>query len=368
MKRAPAILVAIMIMGLISADLSWGVRIKDIASIKGVRSNQLIGYGIVVGLDGSGDDDKTQFTRQSLVSMLDKMGIVVNPEDVKIDNVAAVMVTASLPTFAKAGSRIDVVVSSIGNADTLQGGTLLMTPLKAPNGDVYAVAQGSISIGGFSFGGAAGGGVQKNHPTVGHIPEGAIIEKDVPVELTKRPYIEISLQRPDFTTCMRMQEAISRSIGGVNADAVDAGTVRVKISEDIGNNMVAFISGMENLDITPDRVAKIVLNERTGTVVMGERVRIATVAVAHGNLSIVIKEQPRVSQPLPFSGGETAVVPQTEIEVREQKTNLIVIPEGASIGDVVRGLNAIGVSPRDLIAIMQAIKASGALQAELEVI
>lgn len=368
MKRAGTILFVIMIMGIMSADQSWGVRIKDIASIRGVRSNQLIGYGIVVGLDDSGDDDKTQFTRQSLVSMLDKMGIVVNPQDVKVDNVAAVMVTATLPPFAKAGTRLDVVVSSIGNADTLQGGTLLMTPLKAPNGEVYAVAQGSISIGGFSFGGAAGGGVQKNHPTVGHIPEGAIIEKDLPVDLTSRPYIEISLQQPDFTTCMRMKEAISRGIGNVSADAVDAGTVRVKISEEIGKNMVAFISGMENLDIMPDRVAKIVMNERTGTVVMGEKVRIATVAVAHGNLSIVIKEQPQVSQPLPFSGGETAVIPQTEIEVREQKANLIVIPEGASIGDVVRGLNAIGVSPRDLMAIMQAIKASGALQAELEVI
>jgi len=210
--------------------------------------------------------------------------------------------------------------------------------------------------------------VQKNHPTVGNIPEGAIIEKDVPVDLAGRPYIDVSLHQPDFTTCMRMQETISSSMGGVNADAVDAGTVRIKISEEISSHMVSFVSSLENLDIMPDRVAKIILNERTGTVVMGEKVRIATVAVAHGNLSIVIKEQPQASQPLPFSGGQTVVLPQTEVEVREQKTNLMVIPEGANIGDVVRGLNAIGVSPRDLIAIMQAIKASGALHAELHII
>jgi flagellar P-ring protein precursor FlgI len=347
---------------------AYAVRIKDIASIQGVRRNQLLGYGLVVGLDGTGDDDKTEFTIQSVASMLEKMGIVVNPEDVDIDNVAGVMVTANLPAFAKVGTRIDVVVSSIGNAESLQGGTLLMTPLKAPDGEVYAVAQGPISIGGFAFAGAAGGGVQKNHPTVGQIPGGAIIEKEVKFDLSKKTSLEISLRQPDFTTCLRMAKAIQESIGSGMAEPLDAGTVSVKIPESYNNNMVAFISNIEKLEIMPDITAKVVVNERTGTVVIGDNVRISTVAVSHGNLSIVIKEQPAVSQPLPFSAGETVVVPQTEVQIQEQISKLILVPEGASIGDVIRGLNAIGVTPRDLIAILQAIRAAGALQAELEII
>lgn len=351
---------------LYAADAS-AVRIKDIASIKGIRQNQLAGYGLVVGLDGTGDDDKTKFSRQTLVNMLDKMGIVVDATTVKVDNMAAVMVTANLPAFGKVGSRIDVNVSSIGNAKSIQGGTLLMTPLKAPNGEVYAVAQGPMSIGGFSFSGAAGGGVQKNHPTVGMIPGGAIIEKEVPLDLSKKTSLDISLNQPDFTTCLRMAESIG-SKAGSQADPIDAGTVSVTIPEKYINNKVAFIAGIENLEIQTDVRAKIVLNERTGTVVMGDKVRISTVAISHGSLSIVIKEQSQVSQPLPFSQGQTAVTPQTEVKVQEQKSNLIIMPEGANIGEVVRGLNAMGVSPRDLIAIIQAIKAAGALQADLEII
>jgi len=343
------------------------IRIKDVAGIKGVRQNQLVGYGIIVGLDGTGDDDKTGFSRQSLVSMLEKMGIVVDVKSVKVDNMAAVMVTANLPPFSKSGSRVDVNVASIGNAKSIQGGTLLMTPMKAPNGEVYAVAQGPISIGGFSFGGAAGGGVQKNHPTVGLIPGGAIIEKEVPVDLSKKTNLEISLNQPDFTTCLRMAETIS-SHAGTKAEAMDAGTVSVTIPDSYLDNKVAFIAGIEALEIQIDTRAKIVLNERTGTVVMGDNVRISTVAVSHGNLSIVIKEQSQVSQPLPFSQGQTVVTPQTEVRVEEQKSNLVLMQAGASIGDVVRGLNAMGVSPRDLIAIIQAIKAAGALQADLEII
>jgi len=357
-----------MIVILIVPDNGHAIRIKDIANVKGVRQNQLVGYGLVVGLDDTGDDDKTEFTRQSLVNVLEKMGIVVNPEDVKVDNVAAVMVTANLPAFAKAGARIDCTVSSIGNAETIQGGTLMMTPLKAPDGKVYAVAQGPLSIGGFSFGGAAGGGIQKNHPTVGKIPGGAIIEKEVPFELGKKKHLEICISKPDFTTSLRMEKAIGDEIGPELVTALDAGTVSIHIPEYNGENIVSFISRIENLEIRPDGRARVVLNERTGTVVMGEKVRLSTVAVSHGNLSIVIKEQPAVSQPLPFSAGQTVVVPQTEIRVEEQKANLVLVQEGASIGDVIRGLNAIGVSPRDLIAIMQAISAAGALQAELELI
>ncbi len=350
------------------SDAAHAVRIKDITSFNVARQNQLIGYGLVAGLDGTGDTFKTEFTRQSQLSMLKKMGIVVNPDDVKVYNVAAVMVTADLPAFAKAGTRIDVDISSIGDAETLQGGTLLLTPLNAPDGEVYAVAQGPLSIGGFSFGGAAGGGVQKNHPTVGKIQGGAIVEKEVRIDLVERTSIQISLNQPDFTTCLRMSQAIGNSIGRGMAEPIDAGTVKVKIPENLSGNIVSFIASIENLEIIPDIMAKVVLNERTGTIVMGENVRISTIAIAHGNLSIVIKEQPAVSQPLPFSSGKTVVVPQTEVEVKEQKSKLLLVPSGPTIGEVIRGLNAIGVSPRDLIAIIQAIKAAGALQAELQII
>jgi len=353
---------------LFNSGLAHAIRVKDLADIKGVRNNQLVGYGLVVGLDGTGDDDKTQFTYQSLVSMLKKMGIVVNPDEVDVDNVAAVMVTATLPPFAKVGSKLDVNISSIGNSESIQGGTLLMTPLKGPDGNVYAVAQGPLSIGGFSFSGAAGGGIQKNHPTVGNIPGGAIIEKEIDLELTKRTSLDICLKNPDFTTSLRLKEAIERNILSGIASAIDAGTISVMIPPKFSKNVVNFISQIENLSVTPDIVAKVVLNERTGTVVMGENVRISTVAVSHGNLSIIIKEQQSVSQPLPMSGGQTTVVPESDVKVVEQKSNLLLINKGANIGQVIKGLNGIGVSPRDLIAILQSIKAAGALQAELVII
>jgi len=351
-----------------AATDSGAVRIKDLADIKGVRNNQLVGYGLVVGLDGTGDDDKTQFTYQSLVSMLKKMGIVVDPEDVDVDNVAAVMVTGTLPPFAKIGMKIDVVVSTIGNAESIQGGTLLMTPLKGPDGQVYAVAQGPISIGGFAFSGAAGGGIQKNHPTAGGIPDGAIVEKEIGITLSEKSLLEICLKNPDFTTSQRIKNAINMNIRRDISTAVDAGTVSVQIPADQALQVVNFISEIENLSVTPDLAARVVLNERTGTVVMGENVRLSTVAVSHGNLSIIIKEQLSVSQPLPMSRGETIVVPESEVQVVEQKSNLILLNKGVNIGEVIKGLNAIGVSPRDLIAILQAIKAAGALQAELIII
>jgi len=360
-------IICLILLMVLCAPEAFAIRIKDMASIKGVRENQLVGYGLVVGLDGTGDDDKTKFSRQTLVNMLEKMGIVVDVNGVKVDNMAAVMVTANLPAFSKVGTRIDVNVASIGNAESIQGGTLLMTPLKAPDGEVYAVAQGAVSIGGFSFSGASGTGVQKNHPTGGMIAGGAIIEKEVPVDLSRKSSLDISLYHPDFTTCLRMAEAIKAQTGSP-AQALDASTVSIPIPDNFLENKIAFISGIENLEIQPDMKARVVLNERTGTVVMGDKVRISTVAISHGNLSIVVKEQPTVSQPLPFSAGQTVVTPQTEVQVQEQKSNLILLQEGPSIGDVVRGLNSIGVSPRDLIAILQAIKAAGALQADLEVI
>jgi flagellar P-ring protein precursor FlgI len=346
----------------------WAARVKDIAGVKGVRPNQLIGYGLVVGLNSSGDDDKTEFTFQSLTSMMQRMGIVVDKGKVDLDNVAGVMVTATLPPFAKAGTRIDVLVSSMGNAKDLQGGTLLLTPLSAPNGDVYAVAQGPISIGGFAAGGAAGGGIQKNHPTVGYIPGGAIVERELPLSLLEEQTVSLNLNNPDFTTCLRLTEVIKKGLGEDIARSIDAGTVEIKIPLKFRESLVEFISLVENLEIAPDTIAKVVLNERTGTVIMGENVRISTIAVSHGNLSIIIKERERVSQPLPFSEGETVVSPESEVVVTEESRRLIVVPEGVNIREVVNGLNAIGVSPRDLISILQAIRASGALQAEMVII
>jgi len=361
--------------GLISVILillighAHAVRIKDIADIEGVRQNQLIGYGMVVGLDGTGDDGKNAvFTIQSLASMLEKMGVTVNSKNIeKVENIAAVMVTADLPPFAKAGSRIDVLVSSIGDAESLQGGTLLLTPLKALDGEVYAVAQGPVSIGGFSAGGA-GGKIQKNFPTVGRVTGGALIEKEIPSDFNQKRNLSVTLHNPDFTTVSRVAEAINTALDDRVAQTPDAGAVEVEVPERYSGNIVELVALIEGLEVTPDAVSKVVINERTGTVVMGENVRISTIAISHGNLSIVIKEAPEVSQPLPFSAGETVVIPETEISIKEERTPLFLVESGVSIGEVVRALNAIGVSPRDLIAIFQAIKASGALQAKLETI
>lgn len=349
---------------------SWlgAVRIKDLVDIRGVRDNQLVGYGLVVGLDGTGDGKKSLFTIQSMVSMLEKMGITVKASDIAVSNVAAVMVTAKLPPFAKAGRRIDVLVNSIGDAKNLQGGTLLMTPLKAANGHVYAVAQGPVNTGGFSAQGDAGS-VQKNFPTVGRVIDGALVEREVDLHLNSRRSLTLSLRQPDFTTVTRMTEAINGLFYDRVADAQDAGTVEVKVPMAYLGNIVGLVAMIEKLEVQPDLTARVIINERTGTVVMGENVRISTIAIAHGNLSIVIKESPYVSQPLPFSkGGETVVTPDTDVSVAEGENQLVILPTGTSIGEVVNALNALGVSPRDLIAIFQAIKAAGALQAELEVI
>ena len=350
------------------AGAARAVRVKDIADIEGVRSNQLIGYGLVVGLDGTGDKGSTKFTIQSLVNMLERMGVAVSSSDVKVKNVAAVVTTANLPSFAKVGSRIDVLVSSLGDATSLQGGTLLLTPLRASDGKIYAVAQGPISVGGFSAGGAAGGGVQKNHPTVGRAVEGALVEREVPSHFNKKSNLLITLHNPDFTTVSRLARAINTRLGEDLTDSLDARTVSVTIPNRFHGRVVELMASIESLEIVPDTVAKVVVDERTGTVIMGENVRMSSIAVSHGNLSIEIKEKLHVSQPLPFSGGETIVVPDSDVSVTEEKANLVMVPSGVTIGEVVRALNAIGVSPRDLISIFQAAKAAGALQAVLEII
>ena len=374
-NRTRLISVFLFLLSVISFQLSTlnsqclaAVRLKDLARVEGVRDNQLIGYGLVVGLNGTGDSASTSFTFQSIVSMLENMGITVSKDEISVSNVAAVVVTANLPPFVQPGNKIDVTVSSIGNASDLQGGTLLMTPLKAANGNVYAVAQGALSIGGFNAGAAGGGAasIQKNHPTVARIPGGALIEREVPTTYIHNNKLRILLRSPDFTTVDRIRKVINENLRADSARAVDAGTVEITVPEEYQENVISFISQLEALTVEPDSIAKIVINERTGTIVAGEKVRISTIAVSHGNLSIEIKAQYIVSQPTAFSTtGNTTVVPDTQAYVEEEESRLMVIKEGVDIGEVAAALNALGVTPRDMISIFQAMKEAGALQAEL---
>ena len=347
----------------------WAARLKDIATLKGLRHNQLIGYGLVVGLAGTGDGTKAEFTIQSLVNLLERLGIHTIPDNIKVENVAAVMLTADLPPFAKAGSTIDILVSSIGDAESLLGGTLLLTPLKGVDGQVYALAQGPLVVGGFSTSAQPGVAVQKNHPTVGRIPGGGTIEREIEYDIKDIQNLTIALHNPDFTTALRISDAINKRMEEPLANPRDAGTVKVRVTDSHRQNLVSFIASLEQIDVIPDMHAKVILNERTGTVIMGENVRISSVAIAHGNLSVEIKVEQRVSQPNAFSRrGDTVVVDDTDINVTEDENQLVLVPEGTSLGDVVQALNAIGVSPRDLITVLQSIRACGALQADLEVI
>ena len=367
--RFTAILLGVIILLAAGAVTAPAARIKDIANIRGVRQNQLFGYGLVVGLDGTGDGNKSLFTVQSLSSMLERMGVTTHPDQLKVKNVAAVMITANLPPFARTGSRIDVLVSSIGDAKNLQGGTLLLTPLKGADGNVYAVAQGPVSTGGFPYGKGTGTGVQKNFPTVGRIADGALIEREIANNFNQSEELTLALHAPDFTTATRVAQAINMAFGDDLATAPDAGTIKVKVPDLYRGRSVELVALIENLGVTPDMVSKVIINERTGTVIMGENVRIATIAIAHGNLSIQVNRQDNVSQPLPFSrGGETVVTSDRQMTVEEGRNPLFLVESGVSIGEVVRALNALGVSPRDLIAIFQALKAAGALQAELQII
>ncbi len=350
-------------------DLASAARIKDLAAVKGIRSNQLNGYGLVVGLDGTGDKSGTRFTRRSLVNMLKRMGIDVDPTLVRVKNVAAVVVTAKMPPFARVGNRIDVLVSSIGDAQSLVGGTLLLTQLKGADGNLYALAQGPVSVGGFGAQGGSGSSVTKNHLLAGRIADGATIEREIPMAFSEKKSLILTLFNPDFTTALRMSESINTAMGEAVSKPVDSGSIQLRVPDAYQNRLPGFLAKLETLYVEPDAVARIVVNEKTGTVVIGENVRISTVAVAHGNLSITIKESFNVSQPLPFSrGGETVVTPESDVEVEEPKEKLMMVQSGATIGELVRALNAIGVTPRDLISIFQSIKAAGALQAELEII
>lgn len=362
MKRFHQILVLILALGI--GSTAWAVRIKDVSHVQGVRDNQLIGYGLVVGLAGTGDGSSTEFTVRSLVSYLRKNGVTIDPELVKVDNAAAVIVTADLPAFARGGTRLDCAVSSIGDADSLQGGTLLMTPLRGADGQVYAVAQGAVSVGGFS-GGSGGTSVTKNHPTSGKVPEGALVEKAPPTVLDGREALTLMLDNPDFTTARRIAEVINHELKAECAKAVDAANVTIAVPAEQRASLPDFLAQLERLPVHPDQRARVVIDERTGTVVMGEDVRISTLAIAHGNLSIAVSEKKGVSQPGSFSQGTTTAVSNTSVDVTEEDGELKMVDEGVSLGEIVRSLNAIGVTPRDLIAILQTIKSSGALQAEL---
>ncbi len=363
------LIIALLILwGVVLLSTAEASRIKELAHLEGVRSNQLVGYGLVVGLNGSGDSDGTQFTVQSLVNMMERVGVTVNPNEVEVDNVAAVVVTAELPPFARAGSTIDVTVSSVGDAESLVGGTLLMTPLIAADGKVYAVSQGALILNALSFGGEAAK-VQKNHPTVGRIPGGALVEREVPYVFGEESELNYLLRTSDFTTVSRMSAAVNKHFGEPLARSIDAGGMQVLIPDRYRDRVVDFVSELERLTVIPDSLARIVVNEKTGTIVMGEKVRISTVAISHGNLSLVITEDTNVSQPNSFARrGRTVASPETEISVEEQAGELMVLEQGASIGDVAAALNAIGATPRDLIAIFQALKVAGALYADLVVL
>ena len=350
--------------------LNAQTRIKDIVDFEGVRENMLIGYGLVVGLNGTGDTlSSSIFTRESLVGMLERLGVNARDDSLKTDNVAAVMVTATLPPFAKQGTRIDLSLSAIGDADSLLGGTLLVTPLVGADGEVYAVAQGPVAVGGVSAGGA-GAEVSKGVPTNGRIASGAIIEREISFDLQGLDTLRISLRNPDFTTARRIAQAINSFVGGPIAQSRDSATVSLVVPDNYRGKMVALITDIEQLRVTPDISAKVVIDEQTGIIVMGENVRISTVAIAQGNLTIRITETPQVSQPLPFSEeGETVTVPRTQIEIDEDEDKrLSVLSNSVTLQELVDGLNALGIGPRDMISILQAIKAAGALQAEIELL
>ncbi len=373
MKFLLSLLFTATLISVFPVEKSEAVRIKDIAQLHGVRDNQLIGYGLVTGLSGTGDDmRRTKFTLQAIYNMMTRHGITLNPErirEIRIKNVAAVMVIATLPPFAKTGSTIDIQVSSMGDAKSLAGGTLLMTPLLGADSQVYAVAQGPLAIGAFSFGGKAAQ-VQKNHPTVGRVPGGAIVENTVAFEIGEGGSLEYQLRDADFTTSANMSNAINRRFGTGTAFPDSSGSVKIHIPEQFSKNVVEFVAAIESLDVEADSTAKVVVNERTGTIVMGKDVRLSTVAVSHGNLSLIVREDYEVSQPnpfTPFSRGRTVITPQTDISVTEDEGELVLLDmkKGISLGEIANALNAIGATPRDLIAIFQAIKASGSMHGEL---
>ncbi|MFO7787550.1 MAG: flagellar basal body P-ring protein FlgI [Halospina sp.] len=342
-------------------------RLKDLASVKGVRDNQLVGYGLVVGLDGSGDG--APFTNQSLRNMMDEFGIAIPPGvDPGADNVAAVMVTADLEAFASPGQEIDVTVSSVGDADSLRGGTLLMTPLQGADGKTYAMAQGSLVVGGFGAEGQDGSSISVNIPSVGRIPQGATVERKVPTAFSEGDTITLNLRNPDFTTARRVVEAVNDRLGPETAYAKNASSVRVRAPRD-SSQRVSFLSILENIEITPaEEAAKVVINSRTGTIVVGENVKVSPAAVTHGNLSVTITENPEAVAPGLFGDGDPAVIPQTEVAIEQEEARMFEFGPAVTLNEIVQAVNQVGAAPGDVMAVLEALKQAGALRAELIVI
>ena len=363
MRKLVLIIALLLTLGI--AELGQCARLKDIADVEGVRGNQLLGYGIVVGLNGTGDG-KVDFTLKSMSNMLEKMGIRTDPILIKVKNVASVMVTSEWPPFARPGSKVNITISSMGDAKSLQGGILLITPLKGADGNTYAVAQGPIDLGGFAVS-EGGDSAQKNHPTVGTIPQGASVERAIPFDLFQSNKIRIVLRSPDFTTMTRVVAALNRRIGKPAAVAIDSAAVEVPIDPEARGNPVGLIAALEQVEIEQDLGARIIVNERTGTIIMGEKVTINKVALAHGNLNISIRTENEIVQPNALAGGQTAEVSNVDINVGEEVQSLRIVGGEVTLGDLVKALNAIGATPRDLIAIFTALKAAGALNAELVV-
>jgi flagellar P-ring protein precursor FlgI len=355
----------IMVQGV--ASPVFAARLKDLADVEGVRGNQLYGFGLVVGLNGTGDSQQVDFTNKGMSNLLEKVGIRTDSRLIRVRNVAAVMVSATLPPFIRPGSRIDVTVSSMGDAKSLQGGVLLFTPLRGADGNIYGTGQGGIVVGGFSVG-AGGDSAQKNHPTVGMIANGALVERAIPFDLFQSHRIRIVLKQPDFTTMTHVVRRINDHFSRPLAVAVDSASVEVAIADDLARDPVQLLATIEQLDVKQDVDAKVVVNERTGTIIMGENVSISTVALAHGNLSISIRSETAVSQPQALAqGGTTETVTNTDVQVGEDVQALALLEERVTLGEVVKALNSIGATPRDLISIFQAMKRAGALHAELVV-
>lgn len=368
--RFLSLIICMIILSPLTSNLSFAEsRIKDLVSFEGVRQNQLVGYGLVVGLNGTGDVLRNApFTEQSLIAMLERMGVNTRGREMRALNTAAVMVTANLNGFSRTGSRVDVSISSIGDAQDLRGGTLIVTPLFGADGEVYAVAQGSVQISGFTAGGAAQT-VTQGVPTAGRIPNGAVIERELNYSLNDNTSLNISLRSPDFTTARRISYAINQHYGETVSSPLDPATIELSMPDTYPGNMFSFITDIEQLNVAPDQRAKVVVDERSGIIVIGSEVKVSEVAIAQGNLTIRVTETPQVSQPGPFAeGAETEIVPRTEVEIEDEAGRKFAILEsGVNLQDLVDGLNALGINPRDMIAILQALKVSGALHADIEV-
>ena len=364
------IIVGLILVLTMGSGAAYADRVKDVAKVAGVRSNPLLGYGIVVGLNGTGDGTGGRnITAQSIRNMLSRLGVTIPADmNIKPDNVAAVMIHAEMPPFSKEGKTIDVTVSSIGDAQSLRGGTLLMSPLRGADNQVYAVAQGNVVVSGFGAQGSDGSSITENIPSAGRVPNGAIVERPVDTPFGDRKELVLNLNQPDFTTAKRLVDVINSSIGPGTAHSIDSGSINVSAPVD-ASQRVAFISMLENLTMTPaEGPARVIINSRTGTVVIGKYVHVLPAAVSHGSLTVTITQDPKISQPAPLAGGETVVVPRTNIAVEEEANRMFVFNPGVSLDEIVRAVNEVGAGPSDLVAILEALKAVGALRAELVVI